>query len=183
MKENVRINEYIRAKELRVILEDGTALGVLGRDEALAAARNRELDLIEISPNAIPPVAKITDYGRFQYQAKKKDRLAKSKIHRVETKSLQVKIGTGEHDLALKAKKASEFLREGHRVKIELYLRGRAKYLDKKFLEERLARVLNLITEEFRVADGPKQGPKGLLVTIERAGKKKEENVSTPQNE
>ncbi len=82
---------------------------------------------------------------------------------------MQVKIGTGEHDLELKAKKASEFLREGHRVKINLFLPGRAKYLDPNFLKERLDRVLTLVSENYRVAVAPQKSPKGLSIVIERA--------------
>jgi len=169
LKAKVRINNEIRAKEVRVTLDDGGTLGVMPIEAALKEAIERGLDLVEISEFATPPVVKIIDFGKFQYIQNKKDKEAKSKAHVVEIVSLQVKIGTGDHDLALKAKKASEALAEGHRVKIELFLRGRAKYMDKKFLEERLKRVLNLITEEYKLAEGPKQSPKGLMVMIERS--------------
>jgi len=138
----------------------------------LAKAREKGLDLIEISPNAVPPVAKIMDFGKFQYEQKKKQQKTRTKT--TETKSLQIKIGTGEHDLELKARKASEFLKEGHRVKIDLFLRGRAKYMEKGFLEDRLNRVLHLITEEFKVADAPKRSPKGLSMIIEKGNKAKQ---------
>jgi len=144
----------------------GENFGVISSSEALSKAQESGLDLIEISPNATPPVAKITDYGKFQYDQKRKERASKSPI--LETKSLQVKIGTGEHDLALKARRASEFLKDGHRIKAELFLGGRAKYMDKKFLEERLGRLLNLITEQYKIADGPKKSPKGLMVILEK---------------
>ena len=78
-------------------------------------------------------------------------------------------MGTGEHDLNLKAKKASEWLKEGHRVRIDLFLPGRAKYMDEAFLKERLDRVFKLITEDFKIAEAPKKGPKGLTSVIERA--------------
>lgn len=137
--------------------------------EALAKAKEFGLDLIEISPAAKPPVAKIIDYGKFQYDQKKKQRAAKGPS--IETKSLQVKIGTGEHDLALKARRASSFLKDGHRVKAELFLGGRAKYMNKEFLKERLERLLNLITEDYKIADGPKKSPKGLMVILEKSRK------------
>lgn len=82
---------------------------------------------------------------------------------------MQVKIGTGEHDLELKAKKTSEWLTEGHRVKIDLFLPGRAKYLDQKFLKERLERMLKLVSEEYKVAEPPTKSTKGLSMLIERA--------------
>ena len=132
-------------------------------------ANDAGLDLIEISPNATPPVAKIMDYGKFQYAENKKLKAAKAKSHTVETKTVQVKIGTGEHDLELNAKKASEWLKEGHRINIDLFLIGRSKYMDFKFLKERMERILKLITEEYKIADTPKKSPKGLSVVIERA--------------
>lgn len=154
---------------MRVIGAEGENLGVITISEALAKAHEAGLDLIEISPNALPPVAKIMNYGKFQYEESKKQKAAKAKSHTVEIKSLQVKIGTGDHDLALKAKKASEWLKEGQRIKIDLFLPGRSKYMDPKFLEERLKRILILITEEYKIAEKPQKSPKGLTTIIEKA--------------
>lgn len=164
-----RINHQIKAPELRVIGFRGENLGVLSLSEALNKAHDTGLDLIEISPNANPPVAKIMDYGKFQYGENKKQKAAKAKSRTVEIKTLQVKIGTGEHDLELKAKKASEWLREGHRIKIDLFLPGRSKYMDPKFLEERLKRILILITENHKIAEKPSKSPKGWTTIIEKA--------------
>ena len=168
-KERIRVNHQIKATEVRVLGESGENIGVLPLSEALNRAHDAGLDLIEISPNANPPVAKIMDFGKFQYEENKKEKNAKSKSHQVEVKSIQVRIGTGENDLALKAKKASEWLEEGHRIRLELFLPGRAKYLDPKFLEERLARILVLLTVKHKLAEKPQKGPKGLSVIIERA--------------
>lgn len=173
---NIRINNQIRAKELRVITDDGDNIGVVSSTEALAKAKEMGLDLIEISPKAKPPVAKIMDYGKYQYDMKKKAKEAKAKAHRTETKNVQIKVTTGDNDLALKAKRASEWLNEGHRIKVELYLRGREKGTTKEFQKERLERVLRLISTPFKIADEYKKGPKGLMVTVERdLVKKKEE--------
>ena len=163
-----RINNQIRAKELRVIDHENQNLGVLSIKDALELAQARSLDLIEISPNATPPVAKIMDFGKYQYEANKKLKKAKAGARSTETKSIQIKIGTGDHDLELKAKNVSKWLEMGHRVKIELFLAGRAKYMDEKFLKERLDRVLHLITEDYKISDSYKRGPKGLVTTIER---------------
>ncbi|MEK7538585.1 MAG: translation initiation factor IF-3 [Patescibacteria group bacterium] len=168
----IKINHLIRAKELRVLGDDGENYGVLSLSAALAKAEELKLDLIEISPNATPPVAKIMDYGKFQYRESKKQKEAKSRSHITETKTLQVKIGTSEHDLALKAKNASNWLKEGHRVKIDLFLAGRAKYSDLEFKKERLNRLLVLISEDYRTSSEPTKSPKGLTVVIERAAKK-----------
>src|SRR6185436_13828021 len=109
---------------------------------------------------------RIMDYGKYKYEVNKKLKKQKGGKH-TETKSIQVKIGTGEHDLELKAKMASKWLKEGHRIKVELFLSGRSKYMDERFLRERLDRVLHLITEDYKVADAYKRGPKGLTTTIE----------------
>lgn len=171
MTPRIRINNQIRAPELRVVTDDGENLGVISFREAIEESLRRELDLIEISPNAVPPVAKIMDYGKFQYQQNKKQKEIKAKSHVTETKTVQIKVGTSEHDLELKAKNVSNWLREGHRVKIDLYLVGRTKYAEMSFKKERLERILNLITEDYKVASGPEKGPKGLTMTIERSGK------------
>jgi len=163
-----RINHQIKAPQLRVITEDGVNLGAITLSEALKEARARNLDLIEISPNAVPPVAKIMDYGKFQYAERKKQKETKSRVQTSELKIIQVKIGTGEHDLELKARKASEWLAEGNRVKIDLYLIGRAKYMDINFLKERMERLFKLITTEYRVASEPVKGPKGLSAVLEK---------------
>jgi len=162
-----RINNQIRSREVRVIGPEGENIGVLDIREAIKKAEESQLDLIEISPNARPPIAKIADYGKFLYDQKKKQKQAKQKAHTVEVKSIQVKIGTDENDLSVKAKKASKWLSEGHRVKAELFLPGRTKYMDKSFLEERLNRVLKLITTEYKIADPIKKNPKGLALIIE----------------
>lgn len=163
----IRINNQIFAPELRVIGDKGENLGVLKTADAIKIAREKELDLIEIAPTAKPPVAKIMDYGKFQYQENRKAREAKKKTKDSETKSIQIGIGTSAHDLELKAKKASEFLKQGHRIRVSLILKGRAKYMDKNFIEERLNRVLRLLTENYKVSDGPKRGPRGIMVIIE----------------
>lgn len=164
-----RINNQIKAQTLRVIDDTNQNLGVLEFREALRIATEKGLDLIEISPNATPPVAKIMEFGKYQYEQSKKLKKAKTGAKPSETKSIQVKIGTGDHDLELKAKTASKWLKEGHRIKIELFLVGRTKFMDEKFLRERLDRVLHFITEEYKVAENYKKGPKGLNLTIEKA--------------
>ena len=166
-----RINQAIRARELRVIGAEGENLGVLTRDEALKAADDAKLDLIEISPGAKPPVAKIMDFGQYRYETKRKASEVKAKSHVTETKSVQVKIGTGEHDQQLKAKRAAEWLQEGHRVKVDLFLWGRYKYMEEAFLKERLNRFLKIIPAEYKLADPMKKSPKGWTTTIEREGK------------
>lgn len=158
----------INSPTLRVIGAKGENLGEISKNEALKIAEEAELDLIEISPGANPPVAKIADYGKFQYDQNKKQKAQKAKAHNIEVKSIQVKVGTDENDLSIKAKRASKWLAEGHRVKAELFLPGRTKYLDKNFLEERLKRLLKLLTTDFKVTDDIKKSPRGISMMIEK---------------
>lgn len=169
-----RINNQIRAAELRVISSTGENLGVFPTKEALEMAHQENLDLIEIAPLAVPPIAKIMEFGKYQYEQAKKFKKAKANAKVTETKSIQIKIGTGDHDLELKAKTASNWLKEGHRIKVELFLAGRAKYMKEDFLKERLDRVLKLITENFKIAEPYKKIPKGAMVALERDSKKQE---------
>lgn len=166
--EKLRINHQIQAQELRVITGDGQNLGILTKQEALDKAKDLGMDLIEISPNAVPPIAKIMDYGKFEYTENKKLKQSKAKSKTAEVKSLQVKVGTGDHDLELKAKKASSWLKEGDRVRINLFLPGRTKFLDEKFLRERMERLLKLISTDYKISDPVKKGPKGLTIMIEK---------------
>lgn len=172
MKE--RINNQIRASQVRVIDDVGGNLGIMPLSKALEEASSRGVDLIEIGPNAQPPIVKLMEFGKYQYLEAKKQKKMRAGAKPTETKSVQVKVATGDHDLELKAKKASEWLKEGHRIKVELYLSGRTKYMDEKFLKERLDRMLHLVTENFKIAEPAKKSPKGLMLTIERDTKKKE---------
>ena len=180
--ENVRINREIRARELRVIGAEGENLGVLSFEDALKAAQAAGLDLIEISPMANPPVAKVMDYGKFEYERSKKEKVAKSKAKVSETKEVQIKVGTGEHDVMLKAKKAAEWLAEGHRVRAELFLKGRYKGMEEAFLKERLEKFLLRIPYAYKIAEPVTRSPKGFATVIERdrGADAKKEKVETP---
>jgi len=180
-RERLRINDAIRAKEMRVVGPEGENFGIMSSDEALAKAQEMGLDLIEVSGNATPPVARIADLGKYKYEMKKKAKDVKAKAHVTETKTTQVKIGTGERDMHLKASQAAGWLREGHRVKVDLFLWGRYKYMEFNFLRGRLERFLAIIPESFKIADDIKKGPKGLSVVIERDKSGKRWVPSTPQ--
>ncbi|MEK9160993.1 MAG: translation initiation factor IF-3 [Patescibacteria group bacterium] len=168
LNDKTRINREITARELRVVGAQGENLGVLSLSDALKAAAEANLDLIEISPNAVPPVAKVADYGKFLYELKKKEGAARAKAKVSETKEVQIKVGTGENDMRLKAKKAAEWLAEGHRVRAELFLKGRYKGMDEAFLKTRLEKFLLLIPYAYRVAEPVTRSPKGFAGIIER---------------
>jgi translation initiation factor IF-3 len=170
--DRVRINEGIRCEQVRVLVEEGT-LGVMTPEEALVIAKERGLDLIEITASATPPIVKIMDYGKYQYEQKKhtRDQRAKAKNAMVEIKQIQIKSGTGVGDLQIKAKRASEWLEEGNRVKVELFLPGRTKSMDRSFLHERINRFLTFLTTPYSIAEGFKEIPKGIQTIVEKSRK------------
>lgn len=119
------MNESIRSPQLRVIDADGKQLGVLPRREALRLAGERELDLVEVSPNANPPVVKLMDFGKYQYERAKRDREARKASKNIEVKEIRLRPKTGEHDLAFKIRQARSFLESGAKVKVRIRFRGR----------------------------------------------------------
>ena len=166
--ERLNINQEIQARELRVIGATGENLGILSLKDALEAARAAGMDLIEITAQAVPPVAKIADYGKFEYERSKKEKAVKAKAKVSETKEVQIKVGTGDHDMMLKAKKAAEWLAEGHRVRAELFLKGRYKGMEEAFLKDRLEKFLLRIPYAYRIAEPNARSPKGFAAVIER---------------
>ena len=123
-KENL-INEEIRDKEVRLIGNDGAQLGIVSIEEALEKANEAKLDLVNISPNAKPPVCKLLDYGKYRYELQKKEKEAKKKQKSFQVKEVRLGIFTEEHDLNVKANNAIKFLMGGDKVKVSLRFRGR----------------------------------------------------------
>lgn len=119
------MNGSIRAANLRVIDEDGSQLGVLTRSEALSLAEERGLDLVEVSPNADPPVAKIVDWGKYNYQKTKQLQKNKQNAKALEVKQMRFGLKISDHDLGVKLKKVTGFLDAGHKVKLTVVFRGR----------------------------------------------------------
>lgn len=151
---------------MRVIDESGQNVGVLSISDALNLAKERDIDLIEISPTVNPPVCKLMDYGKFLYIEKRKTKVKPP--HQTEIKATRISLAISNHDLEVKAKKVSEFLVDGDKVKIEMVLKGREKYLDKNFIEERFKRILVLIDVDYKISDMPKKSPKGMIMVIEK---------------
>ncbi|MGL4774582.1 MAG: translation initiation factor IF-3 [Clostridium sp.] len=125
ISKNYIINEKIREKEVRVIANDGSQIGVIQTKEALNMAEEQELDLVMISPNANPPVCRIMDLGKFIYEQSKKEKEAKKKQKVVNIKEIRVSLTIEEHDISIKAKNARKFLLDGDKVKITVRFRGR----------------------------------------------------------
>ena len=119
------MNYQIRVPQVRVIMPDGTNKGILDTRDAIELARSMHMDLIEVAPNAEPPVCRILDYGRFTYEKEKKERAARKSQKLIEVKNVQLRPKTTEHDLAFKIRAARRFLESGNKVKINMRFRGR----------------------------------------------------------
>lgn len=124
-KKFYNINQYIKADRLRVVDEEGEQVDVLPKEEALELAKEKGLDLVEVAPKAKPPVAKIIDFKKFQYLQNKKKKKAKKLSKKHETKELRVRPFIGENDLQFRIKKAKNYLKEGHQVRLVVQFRGR----------------------------------------------------------
>lgn len=123
---NYPVNERIRSEKV-VVIDEGKNLGTLSRDEALLLAREKELDLVLVAPKSNPPVAKLIDQGKFKYEQEKLLQKQKAKQKKVEIKGIRLSFKIGKHDEELKKAQALKFLEKGHKVRIEMLLRGREK--------------------------------------------------------
>ena len=124
-RNQTRVNASIQAPQLRVIDSDGKQLGILPRREALRLAEERSLDLVEVAPQADPPVVKLMDFGKYQYEKAKREREARKTRKEIEVKEIRLRPKTGEHDLAFKIRQARSFLESGAKVKVRIRFRGR----------------------------------------------------------
>ncbi len=124
-EKRVRVNRQIRISPVRVIDPDGEQLGIMPVEQALAAAEERGLDLVEVAPNARPPVCRIMDYGKYKYEEARKARLARKKQHHVHVKEVKFRPGIEAHDFEFKVRHARRFLEEGDKVKATMMFRGR----------------------------------------------------------
>ena len=120
-----QLNEEIRDKEIRVIGADGAQLGIMAPADALRLAESKDLDLVKIAPNAVPPVCRIMDYGKFRFEQLKKEKEAKKNQHVVEIKEVRMSPNIDTNDLNTKIRSAQKFLKEGDRVKVTVRFRGR----------------------------------------------------------
>ena len=121
----MRINEQIRAREVRVNADDGEQLGVMSVEDALNLAIERNLDLVEIAPTAKPPVCRIMDFGKYRYEQQKRDKEARKRQKTVDVKEVKLRPGIEDHDFNTKYKNAVRFLEDGDKVKITIMFRGR----------------------------------------------------------
>jgi len=174
----LRVNNLIRTPQVQVIGEKGEQLGVMAILDALKLARENDLDLVEVGPNTQPPICKIMDFGKYMYQKEKQEKKSGTKVKEQETKTVRVGFKTGAHDIAFKAKKAMEFLNEGHLVKVELTLRGREKGLA-EMGKQKLRTFLQNITEPFVTQGEPRRSPYGWVIMIQKDKKAPKQNPAT----
>ncbi len=142
--DRIRVNEMIKIPELRVVDEEGEQIGVMSNEEALHLAQERGMDLIEISPNAKPPVCKIIDYGKYKYEQSKNAHKAKKKQHITHLKEIKLSTKIEKHDIEFKMRNAEKFFAKGDKVKFTLRFRGREMQHQEAGYE-----ILNLIKERF----------------------------------
>ena len=164
LKNQYRVNEQIRAREVRIVGDDVESV-VMPLHKALSLAEEKELDLVEISPNAAPPVCRILDYQKFLYQKKRKEKEQKANSAKVVIKEIRFGPQTDEHDYNFKLKHAQEFLKDGNKVKAYVFFRGRS-ILFKEQGELLLARFANDLEEYGKVEAMPKLEGKRMIVNI-----------------
>jgi translation initiation factor IF-3 len=164
-KREVRINERIRVPQVRVIGGDGEQVGVMPTNEALALARGQGLDLVEVSPDAKPPVCRIMDFGKYKYEQSKRARKAKKKQHVVHVKEVKLRLKIDDHDYQFKINNAKKFLDNRDKVKFTVILRGRE--LDRiQSGRDLLARVAEDIAEHGQVELAPKKEGRTIVMVL-----------------
>lgn len=173
----MRTNEAITASELRVIGPDGNQIGILSRAEALLEAERAELDLIEVSPSASPPVARIIDWGKYQYQKTKEQQRSRRKAVTIEIKQMRLGLKIGAHDLDIKLRKIREFLEAGHRVKIMVFFRGR-EMAHQELGYAMLDKIIEKLQDVAVVEQKPLMAGKNLGIVVRSTVNAKAQNAS-----
>ena len=163
VKDSININERVRVKEVRLIDESGVQLGIVPTYEALRIAKERELDLVEISPKATPPVCKIMDYGKYKYQVAKKAAEAKKKQTTVQVKEMKLGLKIEEHDLGFKIKHIREFLGDGNKAKVVVMFRGR-EILHKDKGEALAAKVVDSLKDIGQLDEKPRFDGRNIIM-------------------
>ncbi len=159
------MNERIRAREVLVIDENGQKLGVMPTREALNLARERGLDLVEVSPNANPPVCRIMDFGKYKYQMQKKMHEAKKKQKTIEVKTVKIRPRTDEHDMQVRIKQVRKFLEKGNKVKAIVMFRGREQaHVD--LGEAQLLKIYDAVKDIAEMERKPKKEGRDMIMIL-----------------
>jgi len=160
-----RINEEIRAREVRVIDGDGSQLGIFSSKDALHLAEEKQLDLVEISPAAKPPVCKIMDFGKYKYEQSKREKEAKKKQKIISVKEVKLRPNIEDHDFDVKAKNATRFLKDGDKVKATIIFRGR-EIVHTQLGQKLLKRLAECVSEFALVERQPKLEGKNMIMIL-----------------
>jgi translation initiation factor IF-3 len=160
-----RVNHQINVREVRLVKEDGEMLGVVSTRDALNMAAEVGLDLVEISPTAVPPVCKILDYGKFKYEAQKRKNEAKKKQKVIEVKEIKMRPGIEEHDYEVKMRAIKSFLEEGDKVKVTMRFRGR-EMMHQELGMKVLDKVRTELDDLIKVESHPKLEGRQMIMTI-----------------
>lgn len=160
-----RINEAIRAREVRVVGADGEQLGVMSLTAALTIAENAGVDLVEIAPNAAPPVVKVVDWGKFQYQKMKEQQKSRKNAKASELKQMRFGLKIGSGDLDIKLRKIRSFLEAGHKVRITIFFRGR-EMAHRELGFELIEKIVDLLGENVVVEQKPQMAGRNLSITV-----------------
>jgi translation initiation factor IF-3 len=163
--DRIRVNDRIRAREIRVVDDDGGQLGVMQPFEAIRLARDKGLDLVEISPTADPPVCKITDYGKFLYQTNKKAHEQRKNQKGTQLKEVKFRPATAEHDYQVRKNQIIRFLAEGHKVKAMIFHRGR-EMAHQEVGRAKMDRLLKEIVDYAVVELGPRMEANILMALL-----------------
>ncbi|MCL5781388.1 MAG: translation initiation factor IF-3 [Firmicutes bacterium] len=173
MSKEQRINEEIRAREVRVVDADNNQLGIMPVKEALRIAEERQLDLVEVAPQAKPPVCRIMDFGKFKYEQSKREKDAKKKQRIIQVKEVKLRPRIEDHDYTVKAKNAERFLKDGDKVKVTIMFRGREIVhtdLGKKLLDRLAQDLKDLCTVERQ----PKLEGKNMIMILASKNEKQD---------
>lgn len=163
--EGPRVNEDISVEEVRLIDEDGEMQGVVKTSEAIQRAADSGLDLVEVSPNASPPVCKILDYGKYKYEQQKKAAEARKKQKTIDVKEIKIRPGIEEHDYNVKMRNARRFLEDGNKVKVTMRFRGR-EMAHQNIGRDLLERMKNELAEISKVDLEPKMEGRQIIMVL-----------------
>ncbi|PKL31162.1 translation initiation factor IF-3 [Candidatus Saccharibacteria bacterium HGW-Saccharibacteria-1] len=165
ISKSIRINQEIKAEQLRVIGPSGEQLGIMSLSEALKIAEEAGVDLIEISPNANPPVVKVVDWGKYQYQKTKEQQKNRKHAKAVELKQIRMGLKIGANDLEIKLRKIREFLQVGHKVKILIFFRGR-EMAHQELGYEMIEKIASKLEEEAIIEQKPQMAGRNLSIVV-----------------
>jgi translation initiation factor IF-3 len=164
-EKRVRVNRQIRISPVRVIGSDGSQLGIMAVEEALAKAESEGLDLVEVAATARPPVVRIMDYGKYKYEEARKARVARKKQHQIQVKEVKLRPGIEPHDLEFKVRHARRFLEEGNKVKVTMMFRGR-QAAHPELGQEVLVKVAEVVQDIGKIESAPQMEARTMIMIL-----------------